>query len=180
MKGSKKGASPEGYFGIISAGSANPHRESSRSRSRTPPVSNAADRGSSSSASSLSTDESISEPPIRLSGQVSQSEDGQALDSRQIVILPRQIKCRRHKGGRSKFKVFVDDQNRPEEASLVCAKCGTTMSLDFPRRLMHYYGSVSEGECERLRHNVSAMIANREQDNDTIRLSNSERVPGRC
>ena len=125
-------------------------------------------------------------PPVKpfsqmhTSGQVSQSEDGQALDSRQIVILPRQIKCRRHKGGRSKFKVFVDDQNRPEEASLVCAKCGTTMSLDFPRRLMHYYGSVSEGECERLRHNVSAMIANREQDNDTIRLSNSERVPGRC
>ena len=113
MKGSNKG---KGAFigSFISAGSAAGsaalnRRESSRSRSRSPD-SNRRERSRSTDLARLEDP-----PPTRPAFG---------------IALPTLMRCRDPTCTNVSFKVYVDDPNRPEDAELMCARCGTTSSIN--------------------------------------------------
>ena len=139
MKGSNKGKGKGAFIGsFMSAGSeALYRRESSRSRSQSP-ASNRRDRSRSRSAdladlAGHEDDRIILSPPTR-----------PALG----IALPTQMRCRDRTCTNVSFKVYVDDPNRPEETELLCARCGTTTSINPVLRVVQALADASRSRRE--------------------------------
>ena len=135
MKGSNKG---KGAFigSFMSAGSeALYRRESSRSRSQSP-ASNRRERSRSADLAHLAghEDDSIVLPPP------TRPAFG--------IALPTQMRCRDRTCTNVSFKVYVDDPNRPEETELLCARCGTTTSINPVLRVVQALADASRSRRE--------------------------------
>ena len=135
MKGSNKG---KGAFigSFMSAGSEALYRRvSSRSRSQSP-ASNRRERSRSADLADLAgheDDRIIFPPPTRPAFG---------------IALPTQMRCRDRTCTNVSFKVYVDDPNRPEETELLCARCGTTTSINPVLRVVQALADASRSRRE--------------------------------